>query len=419
MTDIQPIAQPFTEARTFWADKIRLKPSEYGALEDDAKARAFAVSGVAKADQLETMYNSLGRVIDGGATFADFKKDCAAIAEKRGWGTFRLETIFRTNVQTAFMVGRYGQVQKAAKFRPYGQYSAVGDKRTRPAHAALNGRVFPLASAFWDTWWPPNGFKCRCTVKTLSERQVKARGLKVETDDPTGKLFEPVDPKTGNKLPARLLMADPGFAHNPGKSVYGGMVDAAVMDNPKPLEGLKGPSDYKRRKLGNVAASEIGEMDASMLLPKGKSDHWYIEQFKGLYGEEQVVRDACGEPVILSLRSFMANKTPGQETYKFGKAGHGEMIPLLKGLVENPYEVWLTPQRDASGRIRLTKRYIGLWKTDEKDKVGGMAVFETYRGVLQGVTSFLPETGKGKPDLKYVERQREGLLLFPKKRAKK
>ena len=241
----------------------------------------------------------------------------------------------------------------------------------------------------------------------------------METEDPTGRLFEPVDPKTGNKLPARPLMADPGFAHNPGKSVYGGMVDAAVMREAKPLEGLKGPADYRRKRLSNVAASEIGDFDASMLLEKGKPDAWYIEQFTALYGEEMVVKDACGEPVILSLRSFMANKTPGKETYKFSKAGHGEMIPLLKAMVEAPYEVWLTPQKDAGGRIRLTRRYIGLWKTDEKERVGGLAVFETYKGVLQGVTSFLPETGKGKPDLKYVERQRQGLLLYPKKRAKK
>lgn len=419
MTDVRPIAQPFEEARAFWADKVKLTPSEFGALADDAKARAFAVSGVAKADELETMFNSLSRVIDGGATFANFKKECAAIAERRGWGNYRLETIFRTNVQTAFMAGRYGQVKKASKMRPYGQYSAVGDRRTRPEHHALHGRVFPLSSPFWDTWWPPNGFKCRCTVKTLSERQVTARGLTVETDDPTGTLYEPVDPRSGARLPARLLMADPGFAHNPGKSAYGGMVDSAVTGkSAKPIEGLKGPEDFKRRKLGNVAASEIGELDASMLLPKGKADAWYVEQFRKLYGEEKVVEDACGEPVILSLRSFMADKTPGKETYKFGKAGHGETIPLLEEMVKQPYEVWLTPQRDASGRIRLTKRYIGLWKTAEKDKVGGLAVFETYRGVLQGVTSFAPLTKSGKPNLGYVDRQRQGLLLYPKKKGR-
>ena len=159
MSKVRPMAQPFKEARKFWADKTMLTPKEYGQLEDAARAKAFAVSGVAKADQLETMFNSLSRGVDGTATFADFKKDVAAIAEKRGWGDYRLETIFRTNVQTAFMVGRYGQTQKTARLRPYGQMSAVNDKRTRAEHFALHGRVWPLDSPFWDTWWPPNGFR--------------------------------------------------------------------------------------------------------------------------------------------------------------------------------------------------------------------------------------------------------------------
>ena len=59
----------------------------------------------------------------------------------------------------------------------------------------------------------------------LSAAQVKARGLKVESDDPTGKLFEPTDPRTGDKLPARLLIPDPGFAYHPGKEVWGGLAD--------------------------------------------------------------------------------------------------------------------------------------------------------------------------------------------------
>ena len=42
-------------------------------------------------------------------------------------------------------------------------------------------------------------------------------GLKIETEDPTGKLIEPVDPATGNKMPARPLIPDPGWDHNPAK----------------------------------------------------------------------------------------------------------------------------------------------------------------------------------------------------------
>ena len=50
-----------------------------------------------------------------------------------------------------------------------------------------------------SSWFPPNGFRCRCTVKTLSKRQVEARGLKVEQSAPGG------------------VMPDPHFSTNPAK----------------------------------------------------------------------------------------------------------------------------------------------------------------------------------------------------------
>ena len=41
--------------------------------------------------------------------------------------------------------------------------------------------------------------------------------MTVETEDPTGKLYEPVDWKTGSKMPARPLMPDNGFSRNVGE----------------------------------------------------------------------------------------------------------------------------------------------------------------------------------------------------------
>lgn len=49
---------------------------------------------------------------------------------------------------------------------------------------------------------------------------VEKEGLKVETEDPTGGLYEPIDPVTGNKMPARPLIPDPGWGHNPAKAFW-------------------------------------------------------------------------------------------------------------------------------------------------------------------------------------------------------
>ncbi len=44
------------------------------------------------------------------------------------------------------------------------QYRTAGDDKVRPEHAALHGVTLPMSDPFWDEYFPPNGWNCRCTV---------------------------------------------------------------------------------------------------------------------------------------------------------------------------------------------------------------------------------------------------------------
>ena len=44
------------------------------------------------------------------------------------------------------------------------QYRTAGDDKVRPEHAALNGVTLPMTDPFWESYYPPNGWGCRCTV---------------------------------------------------------------------------------------------------------------------------------------------------------------------------------------------------------------------------------------------------------------
>ena len=44
------------------------------------------------------------------------------------------------------------------------QYRTAGDDKVRPEHAALDRVTLPIDDPFWDTYYPPNGWNCRCTV---------------------------------------------------------------------------------------------------------------------------------------------------------------------------------------------------------------------------------------------------------------
>lgn len=393
----------------FWRDKVQLSPGEYAALVDEAKTMAFSVSGIAKGDELATVFNAILKAAESGTTFNEFKKDAAAVLERRGWtgkAAWRAETIFRTNVQTAYSVGRYKEMMAVKKTRPYWQYSAVNDSRTRPTHWAMNGKIYPADHPFWDTWYPPNGFNCRCGVVTLSQANIDGEGLKVETEDPTGGLIEPVDPVTGNKMPARPLMPDQGFAHNPGKDVWGGIT---------PKEGERGFTDigtrtftdYGRRKMDNLAKKDYLPYSDADILPKGLPEPEYYQAFVSEFGREVerlgVYKDVIGDPLIISMDLF----TAANGSLKIKKNGREQYVRLLARAIQNPYEIWLTPMRDKrTGRIILRKRFIRGFSTGPEDKMTGFVAFEYGSDGWYGVTAFPPE------QMEYANGLRNGILLY-------
>lgn len=213
---VEPL--PFEEALAYWRTKVVLPPEEFRRLADEAKALAFSVAGVAALDVLHDLWRLLDRAIEEGLTVGEFQEKAREVFQAKGWegpAPYRLDNIFRTNIQTAFNVGRYKQMTDpdVLEARPYWMYDAVNDSRTRPTHLALDGTVRRADDPFWDTWYPPNGYRCRCAVRNLSERDLRRRGLEVQTDPPP-LLVEPPG------QPARPLLPDPGFDYNPGKAAW-------------------------------------------------------------------------------------------------------------------------------------------------------------------------------------------------------
>jgi len=206
---------PPDAAIEFWKQRAKLTDDEAKALGEEAKHRAFYVTGLAKQDLVQLVSDGLAEALKNGETLEDFKKRIADAIQKQGWHDYRVENIFRTNMQTAYAAGRYKKMQAVKKSRPYWQYIAIMDKRVRPSHAILHGKVYHADHEFWASNYPPNGFRCRCTVRTLSERQVKKYGLTVEKDMPQPDVW--TDPKTDMEYFVHFPGADKGFRNNPGK----------------------------------------------------------------------------------------------------------------------------------------------------------------------------------------------------------
>ena len=419
--------QPFVpkEALAFWKDKVPLSPGQFRKLADEAKAKAFAVTGIAKGDELTTVFNALQRAIEKGTTFDDFKKDAAEVFERRGWNEkapWRIDTIFRTNIQTAYNAGRYKQMKETVELRPFWLFDAVIDKKSSEICPPLNGAVYAADDPFWDTWFPPNHFRCRTGVTSLSDRQVKARGLEVQKGDPDGKLFEPVDTKTGNKLPARQVKPpSPGFRYNPGKSQYGGITPQEGLTGYEDI-GIKTYADYKRKRLDKLPKKAYSPFSNDDLLEdlkglkkktglsgKAAEKHYldaFLREFELKPGETKVFKDVLGEHLIVGNDLF--RKKDG--SLKITKSGREKYLKLLARTIKDPYEVWLVPQKNKkSGAIVLRKRFIRAFSSGPDNKVSGFVAFDYGKYGWEGVTEFVPDK------IKHADKLRNGVLLYGEK----
>jgi len=215
---VKYVILPFKEAIEYFRKKgLKVSEASWKEFKQQVQVRSFTVAHVTQMDILVDIKSAVDKAISSGQSLGEFKKGLRDTLTKKGWyapkgekakikmpdGTirkrltgWRLETIYNTNLQTAYSAGRYKQMMEST--REHWQYRAILDSGTRPDHEAQNGKIYHRDHPFWDTWYPPNGFGCRCDVVTLSERQMEKRGLKEE-------------------MKGTDLKPDEGWRYNPGR----------------------------------------------------------------------------------------------------------------------------------------------------------------------------------------------------------
>ena len=411
---VEPRPLPMPEAEAYWQDKVPMAPGEFRTLGQRARSRAFAVSGMDRMDLVSRVHAAVARAIAEGRTLEEFRREAGPLLEQEGiTSRARLETIFRTNVQGAYLAGRYAQMLEAVRFRPYWRYSAVNDSRTRPSHRALHGLVRRYDDPFWDVFYPPNGFNCRCTVSSLSERQVRAAGIEVGQGIPD--LIEPLDRETGLPgLPVRPW-PDPGFANNAAKDWLAGLAPTEAEGGFRPL--LLSPlcpdgrghhaADPCWESLADVAPRHVRPFTAKDILPAGLTQVAYLKAFLEEFGLGQgesrlLTLPGVNLPLVVSDRLFLNVK---DNTWKVVKGGRERYLKLLARTILDPYEIWQGSEARGDGRVVPVLNLIRLF-TDGEQKVGGFAVFKLYGRTWSGATVFPPNPGNKAAMLHYLEKQR-------------
>lgn len=237
----------FQEALDFLKQKKALPPELYYRLEAEARDKAFTVSGYTAAEVLEQFLQELETAVENGTTKEAFQERMNGYLESSGYegiNPWRADVIFRTNLQTAYNAGHYKAMTDPAvrKRRPYWQYQTAGDGNVRPEHAAMEGRVYRCDDPIWDVWYPPNGFRCRCIVVSLTEDQIRQRGLQVDQVMPHG-----IDSRTGEAV---FYWPDKGFTGNPAKTVFKPDMETIRPDLKAVYRDVQKEHDRKRRNEG-------------------------------------------------------------------------------------------------------------------------------------------------------------------------
>ena len=261
---------------------------------------------------------------------------------------------------------------------------------------------------------------CRCTVQSLSQRQVDAKGLEVETSLP--RLAEPLDPVSGRRLPAIPIAPDPGWAGNVGRDWLSGLAPRELDGSLRTVatqavcrdgRGVFSAGGICKPPLDQLDPRHILRFSQKDILPKGLKEEEYVRAFLGEFGlkgldEAKVHTLPGGIPVVISAELF-THRTTG--ALKVTKRGREQYIKLLARTILNPFEVWHVPADLVGRRIDMI-RAIRLFQ-DGSGQIGGFAVWEMVTGrAWREVTSFTPEPNAPPKMLRYLENQRQGTLIF-------
>lgn len=133
----------------------------------------YVFSGLKTFHELNEAFPSLLDENGNRKTFERFLNDVRKIEETYNSNYLRAE--FNFVQASAEMAAKWERFMQDGD-RYYLQYRTAGDAKVRPTHAEMAGITLPASDPFWEEFYPPNGWGCRCSV-------VQVRKSKYPTTD--------------------------------------------------------------------------------------------------------------------------------------------------------------------------------------------------------------------------------------------
>lgn len=99
------------------------------------------------------------------------------LQELEGWTRAYSETVFRTNLNSAFTEGIFAMARDddVRDVVPALMFVDSRDPDVRKNHRAAHGMVASVGDPVWDTLKPPLGYNCRCSVRLIDKFEVREK----------------------------------------------------------------------------------------------------------------------------------------------------------------------------------------------------------------------------------------------------
>lgn len=139
------------------------------------RTKAFWISGIENDEVLKAIQKRLTEAANKGQTYQDFLDETEEYFKEMPKS--RPQTVFRTNLYSAYSVAQLEQIEQMQDRFPLWRYIPILDSVTRPTHAAFgaNGGIYRVG----EGPYPPlkNGedggpsYNCRCTAQAIHTYQ--------------------------------------------------------------------------------------------------------------------------------------------------------------------------------------------------------------------------------------------------------
>lgn len=131
----------------------------------------YVFSGLKTFHELNEAFPSLLDENGNRKTFERFLNDVRKIDETYNSNYLRAE--FNFVQASAEMAAKWERFMQDGD-RYYLQYRTAGDAKVRPTHAEMAGITLPVSDPFWEDFYPPNGWGCRCSVVQVRKSKYPA-----------------------------------------------------------------------------------------------------------------------------------------------------------------------------------------------------------------------------------------------------